>query len=175
MNKKLLPLASLLMLMIFSSCDKDEYLETEEKGKLMISMNDQKEGIKSSELESVTHAIISIDFNGFECEDLVCKRVNVTNNRSGKWTISSMGLNVGSDYEIKRLELQNEDNQTLYAIPVSGSNLASKISNPLGLTFGIEKGENTSLEVEVLSTRGLSSFDFGFLQFANGDRFSVDH
>jgi len=66
---------------------------------------------------------------------------------------------------LTRFELQNKDNKTLYAAPLAGSALASKVSKPLDIAFGIDKDKSTPLQVEVLSVAGASPAAFGFVQF----------
>ena len=125
-----------------------------------------KAGVKSEKnLSLVTHAIISINKGGDTYQDFDLKKVKISDWGSGTLVSDEIRLWVGSDYELIRFELQDKDNKTLYAAPLKGSTLASKVSKPLAVDFSVEEDRTTPLEVEVLSTASANPSDFGFVQF----------
>ena len=164
--KHLSLISAILFALLFTSCSKDEVVEPTQYGKLAFSIKSGAVGVKStSSLGEVTHAIISIKKGGSIFQDFKLKKIKLTDWGSGNLVSDEIKLWVGSDYRLTRFELQNKDNKTLYAAPLAGSALASKVSKPLDIAFGIDKDKSTPLQVEVLSVAGASPAAFGFVQF----------
>lgn len=159
-------ISAMLIAFLFMSCSKDDVVMPTEYGQLAFTIQSGTSGVKSSpSLSEVTHAIVSIEKSGVIFQDYELKKIKVSDWGSGTLVSDEIKLWVGSDYELVRFELQDKDNKTLFAAPVAGSVLASKVSKPLDIAFSIEKDKSTPLEVEVLSTAGADPSDFGFVQF----------
>ncbi|MCT4603753.1 MAG: formylglycine-generating enzyme family protein [Marinifilum sp.] len=162
-------ISAMLIIFLFVSCSKDDVVMPTEYGKLSFNINTNKlkhsKTKNAGDLSEVTHAIVSIKKGGSVFQDYDLKKIKVSDWGSGKLVSDEIKLWVGSDYELVRFELQNKDNKTLYAAPLSGSALASKVKKPLALAFSVEADKTTPLQVEVLSTAGADPSDFGFVQF----------
>ena len=168
--KNLSIICSLILAINFASCSKDDIITDAEYGKMSFAITSKTIGsipaLKSgSDFSGVTHAIISIHKGGKTFQDYDLKKVNVSDWGSGTLVSDDIKLWVGSDYELVRFELQDKDNKTLYASPLKGSDLADKVSNPLAISFSIEKDKTSPVEVEVLSTEKANPADFGFVKF----------
>jgi len=165
--KQILFLSTLIILLLVASCSKDDIVTDTVYGKLSFAIKSNvKSGVKNTKsLSSVTYAIVSINKGGDVYQDFELKKIKVSDWGSGTLVSDEIKLWVGADYELIRFELQDKDNKTLYAAPLKGSTLASKVSKPLAISFSVEEDKTTPLQVEVLSTSKASPADFGFVQF----------
>lgn len=158
-------LVAVMAIGMLFSCDKSE-LKTEEQGSLSFGAvsSKLKSGV-ASDLKNVTHVNITITKDGKIYKDFNLKSVKLNKWGGSSFTTEDVKLETGSGYKLEHFELQNSDNKSLFASPVKGSALASKVSEPLSIDFEIRKDERTNVVVEVLSTVKTTPADFGYAYF----------
>ena len=171
-NLRLLSLAALILIVF--SCKKEENNDlanhTKSEIEFNISVSNLSEGTKSgNELKS------ALEIDDAKTIVLTIQKANgeSTNYNSGKINVYKMddvffsekiSLETG-DYKLTQFLLLDADENTIYATPLSGSQQAQNIDNPLSLDFSNTKDQITSVTVEVLSTENLSPRDFGLVGF----------
>ena len=165
-------LIAMALLIFVYACEEGKENGELEKGTatFSVSTGELKSLLKSSEsLDSVTQAVITITKGGSELSDYQNKTIELNNWGSGSYTTKSIELEVGDDYALTHFELKNARNQTLFAAPKAGSDLASTITTPLPISFSVSSESSTQVTVEVISTADQSPQSFGYFEFVVTD------
>lgn len=79
-------------------------------------------------------------------------------------------------YTLEQFFILDADNETIYASPLEGSELAYLVEHPLPLSFDIAADETTEVIPEVVALEDHSPADFGYVKFgfAVVDKFDFD-
>ena len=165
-------LIAMALLIFVYACEEGKENGELEKGTatFSVSTGELKSLLKSSEsLDSVTQAVITITKGGSELSDYQNKTIELNNWGSGSYTTKSIELEVGDDYALTHFELKNARNQTLFAAPKAGLDLASTITTPLPISFSVSSESSTQVTVEVISTADQSPQSFGYFEFVVTD------
>ncbi|MEQ8905210.1 hypothetical protein [Ekhidna sp.] len=80
---------------------------------------------------------------------------------SGSYVTDPLTLSPGN-YKVTAFLVTNASEETIYAAPLSGSDVAYLVSMPLAIDFTIVADQVTSIAPEVVSTALLSAADFGY-------------
>jgi uncharacterized protein (TIGR02145 family) len=83
---------------------------------------------------------------------------------NGAFFSQKLILRTGSYWLTEFLLLDSTDN-TIYAAPLTGSQEAQNVVNPLPISFEVIKDASTPISVEVLSTESKTPWDFGLVNF----------
>ncbi|MCT4673608.1 MAG: formylglycine-generating enzyme family protein [Prolixibacteraceae bacterium] len=181
--KYLISIYALIACLFFVSCSKEDIYTDAQYGTFSFNVQDNTPALKRtlkdnpSAFINVTHAIITIKKGGNIFQDYDLKKIPVSDWGDGNLVFDEVKLWIGVDYELSRFELQNKDNKTIFAVPLKGSDLASKVSTPLAVAFRVEKDKTTPVNLEVISTKSASPSDFGFVKFnvkLNQDKIKSD-
>ncbi|GEM_PF-4687334 len=157
--------------MLFTGCEKSEVSSKEKEYsslKLGISEKSSRRsaGASSYKLSEVTHALITITKDGAIYENYDLQHVKMSQwGSSAEFSTQQIKLLVANGYKLTKFELQNKDNKTIFAAPIKGSKYAAYVSNPLSIDFNITSGDNSKIEVEVVSTENATPSDFGYVSF----------
>lgn len=154
-----------LVITMLISCNKNELNEGEQGSLSFGATSSQLKSENSAELKNVTHVILTITKDGKVYKDFNLKSVKLNSWGGSSFTTEDVKLEVGGGYKLEHFELQSSDKKTLFAAPVTGSALASKVSKPLSIGFEIKSNERTNVVVEVLSTVKTTPADFGYAYF----------
>lgn len=123
---------------------------------------DGSENKSSNNLSNVSAAIVTIeDENGakiYESNQLNLYKFNDV------YITEPLSLNTGS-YMLTSFYLIDSSESVRYASPLSSSEMAYLVDQPLPISFNVTKDEITTLEPEVLSTEGYTPDDFGYFNF----------
>lgn len=169
MDLQKLMLHCFVILFLLASCENEEIIEPEEMGFFSLSLKDAAASqIKNgeSQLNQVTHALITITKGGDIYEDYNLKNIKISSWGNSTLATEQIQLLAGDDYKITRFELQNNGNQTIYASPLVGSKYAQFVNTPLEIRFKISMALTTNVEIEVVSSVETDPSDFGFAYFS---------
>ena len=127
--------------------------------------NKQSKGLaaKTNSLENVTKAIITILAADGSATDYDNTELNV-NRLNGELLVQKIALPLG-DYQLTQFSFMDVNNDIIYTTPISGSELADLVTNPLAINFIVSNGSATPVDVEVVSTETYTPADFGLVSF----------
>jgi hypothetical protein len=83
---------------------------------------------------------------------------------NGDFVTSPQQLGIGS-YTLEQFLILDADNQTIYAAPLLGSELAGLVEHPLPLVFNITAEQTTNVVPEVLAVEEYTPEEFGYVKF----------
>jgi hypothetical protein len=72
---------------------------------------------------------------------------------------------ITGSYRLTEFLLLDSTGNTIYATPITGSQEAQNVTNPLSISFEVIKDASTPINVEVLSTENMTPGDFGLVRF----------
>jgi uncharacterized protein (TIGR02145 family) len=128
--------------------------------------------------ESISNQKCTIDDNNLDDADKVIITIQSSDGSSTKYTLAELKIQKMNEYFFtQKIALKtgnyilteflvlNASDSTIFASPHAGSQEAQNVVYPLPLSFSIVKNTTTSINVEVLSTRGKKPEDFGLNRF----------
>lgn len=126
------------------------------------------EGIsgRSQELEEPAHVRLSLTTPE---GDQVSHTLTVSTFSNG-YVTSLLTLSIG-DYQLNEFLVENADNQVIYAAPITGSDKANLVNQPLPLSFTVSEDGVEAVAVEVLAVGDATADAFGYAVFT----FNVVH
>jgi hypothetical protein len=154
-----------ILLILLSGCEKEDPKPSTSLPKGEVSMSFDLVEIFSNgrvlrdSLANVDELVLSIQNADDTPTEYASSRIGIVANGQSLQS-EAIELPIG-EYKITEFYLVDSDDNTLFAIPVSGSKVADKISTPLPLSFNVSESNSTIVETEVLPTRGLDPSDFG--------------
>ncbi|HUX97516.1 MAG TPA: hypothetical protein VMV47_17415 [Bacteroidales bacterium] len=83
---------------------------------------------------------------------------------NGSYYTQKLVLKTGT-YKLTEFVLIDASGNTIYAAPLAGSQEAQNVTNPLPITFTVEKNISSPVNVQVLSTAAHTPEDFGLSHF----------
>ena len=84
-----------------------------------------------------------------------------------QYVTTTLTIRVG-EFMLTEFMLVDEAGVVVWATPMEGSQLAGLVRNPLPQYFGIQPGETTSLDIQVIRVNNYSPGDFGYAEFRIG-------
>lgn len=83
---------------------------------------------------------------------------------SGEFITQSLPLAPGN-YKLSKFIVLDENNQAIYATPLSGSSKAHLVSTPLPYAFSTASNQVSKVMPEVITTEGIPASEFGYTVF----------
>lgn len=158
----------LLCLLLISTCKKEPDQDRNGTGEVQFSfmttqdIKKSVEVLKDAEITSVSHVLISIEDN--TGNQLYSMEKLELYNFDGVYISEPISLATG-DYTLVEFLLLDDEDNVVYATPVSSSSLAYLVTQPLPISFTIEHDNVTNLKPEVLDVHGYEPEDFGYTTF----------
>lgn len=155
-----LPLILALTTVFFQSCKKTDDTPQLIEGQLEISFTPTQ--LKNGYVQGLTSVVVSIeDVGGNVVKNM--EKVEIYS-MNGYYISKPISLLTG-DYKLTGFFVLDADNNVVYASPLSGSDKAYLVENPLPIAFSVTKDNVTKLTPEVLSTAESTPEDFGYATF----------
>ena len=155
---KNLTLLSLIFMLLFSSCEKENPEAVMGSVELSIDFGSLSNG-RIYQDEEISSVVISI-----ENESGVTMLDEEEYSVSG-FTSDPILLEVGT-YKLTKFLVLNENSEVIYATPIAGSILENLVSTPLPLMFDVSADEVSNLSLEVISTTSLDPENLGYSNLA---------
>lgn len=86
-------------------------------------------------------------------------------NLDGEFISEKISLTSGQ-YKLTEFLVLDGENNITHIAPISGSEQAQNVSNPLAIAFGVGATDTTSISVEIISSEHLNLEDFGYVGFS---------
>ncbi|WP_424963649.1 hypothetical protein [Ekhidna sp.] len=163
--------------MTFTSCSEDDFKPLND-GEVQFSFQapaDTSTGGRAGRAESSAspaNVVITIEDN--TGEEIYSLEKMPLIEFSGSYVTDPLTLSPGS-YKVTEFLVTDEDDNTIYAAPKSGSDVAYLVTNPLDIDFSIVGDQVTSISPEVLSTALLTAAEFGYasITFSTVETFDI--
>ncbi|MUP37562.1 hypothetical protein [Labilibaculum euxinus] len=169
-------LLTLLCALCYSCSDsKDEPDLPPEPGKGILSISPtESSNTKSSagtsyELSDLVTAVITIEQNNVVLEAYNSKEITLEKWGDKSYTIKGIELEEGSNYSITAFKLKNEEDNTTFASPITGSTASAWVNESLPISFTIDTDKTTEVDLQVVTTLGSKPSDFGYHSFTFSD------
>ena len=170
--RKIEPVLIALLLLFTFSCSKNNENDSKINDEISftISFSDLSNSLKSVNLndsfptlDDAKQIVLTIETINGEDTKYKSEKIEIFK-MNGNYFSQKLSLVVG-DYKLTEFFLIDSSNNTIFATPLTGSQQAQNVDRPLPIEFSIVKDQITSVNVEVLSTTGLSPEDFGLVGF----------
>ncbi len=154
---------SLLVLVFLFSCDQEKPPVIQEPGQLQLSFLSQSPSGSRTLDTDVSSVMVTIVDE--ESNEVYTREVIDLYRFDEAYLSAPISLNPGR-YDLMEFFVLNQDNEVVYASPVSGSELASVVEEPLPISFRIGADETTKVVPEVIRTEDRPAEDFGYATFS---------
>ncbi len=155
---------AVLMLLLFTSCTKENLSETQ-TGEVYLSFNAKNEvGKKTSSPDyDAPHAIVVTikDSKGGLVESKTSLQLFKF---EGEFVTEALTLTSGS-YTITEYYVIDEEKNIIYTAPKQDSQMSEWVDETLPINFTVNKNATTQLAPEVISTQGRNPEEFGYASF----------
>ena len=153
-------------LLLFSSCQQEEVDLTETSG----IQFDLSSGVVGTENGRTNDEFPTVDPGSCDLSLAAYAVIEVDGEDSYTLEIKQWGDNYKTNllelapgnYEVTRFVVYDEDDEALFATPMTGSEFEKFVDNPLPLEFTIAQYEKLEYEVEVLCVEDFTPPEFGF-------------
>ena len=149
-----------LLVALLLSCSDD--IDERKKGFFSMSF-DIPQSLKSSGIDQVSSAIISLSSDGVSLIDFNDRKVEVSADQ-GKFSTEKIEISAGS-YVVEKFQLINTEGDVIFAVPKKESELQNNVSLALPLDFSVQDTTSKSLDIEVLPTVEKTAANFGYNEF----------
>ncbi len=161
----------------FSSCSEDDFKPLND-GKVQFSFQattDSNSGGRAGRVESdASPANVVITIEDHTGQEIYSLEKMPLIEFSGSYVTNPLTLSPGS-YKVTEFLVTDADDNTIYAAPIEGSDLAYLVNSPLDIDFSVIADQVTSISPEVISTALLTAADFGYagITFTTVETFDI--
>ncbi len=119
---------------------------------------------KNNTLYDVVKAIVTVRTGDTTATNYTLSELSFYSMGSNHFT-QKISLPADISYKLTNFLLLDVDGNTIFACPLEGSPQADNVNDPLPIIFDVPAGSTKQVNIEVVSTDGLSPDDFGETQF----------
>ena len=158
----------LLSVCFFAACQQEEDLPSIEKGKGEVAFSFD---VKSSEsasngrvLDGPTPDMVVVSIETSAGTPVYTQEQLSLIEFNGSYVSEPISLEVG-DYKLTEYLVLDSNGETVYATPLSGSDLDYLVNTPLAIDFSLTTDASDQIVPEVLATAEVTAADFGYEDF----------